>query len=147
MFGIGFPELLMIMALALIVLGPKRLPDLARSLGRGFSEFKRATDELKQTFEEETRTPDYSGPTDSSAKQTPPYSMYDRNQGKVNPDATDVSTEITYIVQSEAFDYLDAPVVKINTADTPAPYSPVLLEEWLPNSDDVVKAVKKVMYK
>ncbi|MEZ4854968.1 MAG: pyruvate dehydrogenase complex E1 component subunit beta [Gelidibacter sp.] len=58
-----------------------------------------------------------------------------------------VSTEITYIVQSEAFDYLDAPVVKINTADTPAPYSPVLLEEWLPNSDEVVKAVKKVMYK
>src|SRR6056297_2104778 len=58
-----------------------------------------------------------------------------------------VATEITYLVQSEAFDYLDAPVVKINTADTPAPYSPVLLEEWLPNSNDVVKAVKKVMYK
>ena len=58
-----------------------------------------------------------------------------------------VATEITYLVQSEAFDYLDAPVVKINTADTPAPYSPVLLAEWLPNSDDVIKAVKKVMYK
>ena len=58
-----------------------------------------------------------------------------------------VATEITYLVQSKAFDYLDAPVVKINTADTPAPYSPVLLEEWLPNSDDVVKAVKKVLYK
>lgn len=58
-----------------------------------------------------------------------------------------VSTEITYIVQSEAFDYLDAPVVKINTADTPAPYSPVLFQEWLPNSDEVIKAVKKVMYK
>lgn len=58
-----------------------------------------------------------------------------------------VSTEITYIVQSEAFDYLDAPVVKINTADTPAPYSPELFKEWLPNSDEVVKAVKKVMYK
>jgi pyruvate dehydrogenase E1 component beta subunit len=58
-----------------------------------------------------------------------------------------VSTDITYLVQSEAFDYLDAPVVKINTADTPAPYSPVLFEEWLPNSDDVIKAVKKVMYK
>ncbi|MFT6797856.1 MAG: pyruvate dehydrogenase E1 component beta subunit, partial [Maribacter sp.] len=43
--------------------------------------------------------------------------------------------------------YLDAPVVKINTADTPAPYSPVLLEEWLPNYKDVVKAVKKVLYK
>jgi pyruvate dehydrogenase E1 component beta subunit len=58
-----------------------------------------------------------------------------------------VATEITYLVQSEAFDYLDAPVVKINTADTPAPYSPVLLAEWLPNSDSVIKAVKKVMYK
>lgn len=58
-----------------------------------------------------------------------------------------VSTEITYQVQSQAFDYLDAPIVKINTADTPAPYSPVLLEEWLPNSEDVVKAVKKVLYK
>jgi pyruvate dehydrogenase E1 component beta subunit len=58
-----------------------------------------------------------------------------------------VSTDITYLVQSEAFDYLDAPVVKINTADTPAPYSPVLFEEWLPNSEDVIKAVKKVMYK
>ena len=58
-----------------------------------------------------------------------------------------ISTEITYIVQSEAFDYLDAPIVKINTADTPAPYSPELFKEWLPNSDEVVKAVKKVLYK
>ncbi len=58
-----------------------------------------------------------------------------------------VATEITYQVQSQAFDFLDAPIVKINTADTPAPYSPVLLEEWLPNHNDVIKAVKKVMYK
>ena len=58
-----------------------------------------------------------------------------------------VSTEITYQVQNQVFDYLDAPIVKINTADTPAPFSPNLLEEWLPNSEDVVKAVKKVLYK
>jgi len=58
-----------------------------------------------------------------------------------------VSTEITYHVQMHAFDYLDAPIIKINTADTPAPYSPELLKEWLPNSNDVVKAVKKVLYK
>ena len=58
-----------------------------------------------------------------------------------------VATEITYQVQSQLFDYLDAPIEKINTADTPAPFSPVLLEEWLPNSKDVIKAVKKVMYK
>ncbi len=58
-----------------------------------------------------------------------------------------VSTEITYQVQSQAFDYLDAPIEKINTADTPAPYSPVLLKEWLPNSNDVIKSVHKVLYK
>jgi pyruvate dehydrogenase E1 component beta subunit len=58
-----------------------------------------------------------------------------------------VSTEITYQVQEKAFDFLDAPIIKINTADTPAPYSPVLLKEWLPNNEDVVKAVKKVLYK
>ncbi len=58
-----------------------------------------------------------------------------------------IATEITYRVQSLAFDYLDAPIIKLNTADTPAPYSPVLFEQWLPNSDDVVKAVKKVLYK
>jgi len=58
-----------------------------------------------------------------------------------------IATEITYQVQEQAFDYLDAPIIKINTADTPAPFSPVLLAEWLPNSEDVIKAVKKVLYK
>ncbi|HAS19268.1 MAG: pyruvate dehydrogenase complex E1 component subunit beta [Bacteroidetes bacterium] len=58
-----------------------------------------------------------------------------------------ISTEITYQVQNELFDYLDAPIEKINTADTPAPYSPVLLKEWLPDAEDVIKSVKKVLYR
>lgn len=58
-----------------------------------------------------------------------------------------VASEITYQVQSHIFDYLDAPIVRLTTADTPAPYSPQLLEQWLPGADDVVKAVRKVMYK
>ena len=58
-----------------------------------------------------------------------------------------VSSEITYIVQERAFDFLDAPIQRITTADTPVPYSPTLLKEWLPNAKDVVKAVKKVLYK
>ena len=58
-----------------------------------------------------------------------------------------VASEITYMVQEKAFDYLDAPIQRITTADTPAPYSPALLKEWLPNAQDVIKAVKKVMYK
>lgn len=58
-----------------------------------------------------------------------------------------VASEITYQVQENVFDYLDAPIQRITTADTPAPYSPELLKEWLPNANDVIKAVKKVMYK
>ncbi len=53
MFGIGFPELLLILVVALIVVGPSKLPDLARALGRGYAEFRRATDELKETFEQD----------------------------------------------------------------------------------------------
>jgi TatA/E family protein of Tat protein translocase len=52
MFGIGMPELLLILGLALIVLGPKKLPELARTLGKGLAEFRRATEELKEEFKQ-----------------------------------------------------------------------------------------------
>lgn len=63
MFGIGMPELILIMALALIVLGPKKLPEIARALGKGLAEFRRATDELKEELrnvEAEVDRPDNS---------------------------------------------------------------------------------------
>ncbi len=47
MFGIGMPELLLILVVALIVIGPKKLPDIAKALGKGLAEFKRAADEIK----------------------------------------------------------------------------------------------------
>jgi Tat protein translocase TatB subunit len=51
MFGIGMPELILIAVVALIVLGPKKLPDLAKSMGRAVREFKKATSELKDTLQ------------------------------------------------------------------------------------------------
>ncbi len=50
MFGIGMPELLIVLAVALLVLGPKKLPEIARSLGRGMAEFRRASTELRNAL-------------------------------------------------------------------------------------------------
>ncbi len=57
-----------------------------------------------------------------------------------------IATELTYHVQRHAFDYLDAPIRRITTADTPAAYSPTLLEAFLPNTEKVVAAIKDVLY-
>lgn len=57
-----------------------------------------------------------------------------------------VSAEVAYEMQKYAFDYLDAPVTRINSADTSLPYAPTLVDAWLPNPAKVVRAVKEVMY-
>jgi Tat protein translocase TatB subunit len=62
MFGIGMQELIIIAVIALIIVGPKKLPDLAKTLGKGFSEFKKATegitDDLKETMKEDKKQDD-----------------------------------------------------------------------------------------
>lgn len=86
MFGsLGMPELIVIFVIALVVFGPRKLPELGRSLGRGIAEFKKATNELQNTLEQEinadeqrtkdavaqapdaTRTPDAAAPVSKSA--------------------------------------------------------------------------------
>jgi pyruvate dehydrogenase E1 component beta subunit len=58
-----------------------------------------------------------------------------------------ISTEISYMVQKRAFDYLDAPVHRICTTDTPLGYAPTFVQEFLPNVERTTKAIKAVMYK
>ncbi len=57
-----------------------------------------------------------------------------------------IATEISYKVQSEAFDFLDAPIQRVVSADVPLPYAPTLLKEALPNPERVIKAVRAVLY-
>jgi sec-independent protein translocase protein TatA len=69
MFGsIGVPELIIILTIALIIFGPRKLPELGRSLGRSLNEFKRASNELRHTLDEEIRIEDER----STERQRPP---------------------------------------------------------------------------
>ena len=58
-----------------------------------------------------------------------------------------ISSEISYMVQKNAFDYLDAPIRRITTADTPLGYAPTLVQAFLPSVEKIVKTIKEVMYK
>jgi TatA/E family protein of Tat protein translocase len=62
-FGIGVQELVVILVIALLVFGPKRLPELARSLGRGLNEFRRASTDLRRTLTEATEEPPIAPPS------------------------------------------------------------------------------------
>ena len=72
MFGpIGMPEMIIIMVIALIIFGPRKLPELGRSLGRSLAEFKRASNELRHTLEEEVRVEEQRDRAASKAVQEP----------------------------------------------------------------------------
>lgn len=90
MFGIGLQEMLVILVVVLIFFGPKRLPDLAKSLGKGIAEFKKASEEVRKGIDEavredsdeagdskkesEAKPPDGSDPKSDSAQSEPPAS-------------------------------------------------------------------------
>ena len=72
MFGIGMTELLVILVIGLLVLGPKRLPELARSLGRGLAEFRRASGEIRREFLDVQESARIDPPTAQPEESGPP---------------------------------------------------------------------------
>ncbi|MEE9144288.1 MAG: TatA/E family twin arginine-targeting protein translocase [Candidatus Binatia bacterium] len=89
MFGIGMPELLLILALALIVLGPRKLPEIARSLGKSLAEFRRATDELKEEFHQVEQDIEDSSTQNASEGET---SSEEKLKTSSSPTATPTET-------------------------------------------------------
>ncbi|MDG2333145.1 MAG: twin-arginine translocase TatA/TatE family subunit [Myxococcota bacterium] len=94
MFGIGIQELAIVCVVALLVFGPKRLPEVARSLGKGLSEFRRASNDLKQSFNLDTDpkppTPpaDAANPRTSEQEPEKPPQLVDAAQPEPSPPAS-----------------------------------------------------------
>lgn len=89
MFGIGMPELLLILGLALIVLGPKKLPELAKALGKGLAEFRRAADDLKEEFRQMEREVEDASPAkapDNDSSNSQPVAQPLETESSLEPD-------------------------------------------------------------
>ena len=86
MGSIGMPELIIIFVVALIVFGPRKLPELGKSLGKGLAEFRRASNELKATIEDEVRAIEAETTTHLNSKASEP-------EARQEPTASDLSVE------------------------------------------------------
>jgi len=97
MGSLGVPELIIIFVVALIVFGPKKLPELGKSLGKGLAEFRRASNELKSTIEEEVRAIEaepparYSSEPEPESKSEPEPESKSEPEPESNPDAKTTS--------------------------------------------------------
>jgi len=114
MFDVGLPELLVIVAIALIVFGPNKLPELAKAFGKAMREFKKATEEMKESFEEETK--DLRELKNSLPQNYPLTDLLEKVTDSVEP-ATQTSVSPEGSVPSEATAKASQPLIPV---DTPA---------------------------
>jgi TatA/E family protein of Tat protein translocase len=116
MFDIGLPELLVIIVIALIVFGPNKLPELAKAFGKAMREFKKATEGMKESFEEETK--DLRELNNSLPQNYPLTDLLEKVTDSVEP-ATRTSVSPEGSVPSEATAKVSQPVEPLIPADTP----------------------------
>jgi sec-independent protein translocase protein TatB len=116
MFGIGMPELILILAIALIVIGPKKLPDLAKSLGRAMREFKKATNEFKETLQIDEDLTDVKNAFDGLNKDIKDSISPEESAEFKRPDASQATEEKTDGSEKEARE--DEPDNKIENVKT-----------------------------
>jgi len=92
MFGIGMTELLVIFVIGLLVLGPKRLPELARSLGRGLAEFRRASMEMRKEFMDVAEEVKITPPgLEETAADMPPQAGVEPPKSEPTPDESEIA--------------------------------------------------------
>ncbi len=91
MFGLGMPELIVILVVALVVIGPKKLPDIARGLGRAMREFRRATDDIKDNFNLEAM--DIDPRTNIKTAHKPPHRPEPRPEAAPESETTEQTTD------------------------------------------------------
>jgi Tat protein translocase TatB subunit len=92
MFNIGFPELLVIVVVALLVVGPQKLPDLAKSLAKGFAEFRKATEDVTETVKESLKADDLKAEMDDF-KNSLLYGKKENDAEKKDPSSAPAEAE------------------------------------------------------
>ncbi len=118
MFGMGMPEILIILAVALIVIGPKKLPDIAKALGRAMGEFKRATNDLKSTINLDD--PIDISPAPVARPEISDFKRPEKESEAAEPDSTPEKTHDTDQAETDAENQTteDGPYKEISAAST-----------------------------
>lgn len=125
--SLGVPELLFILVLALLVFGPKRLPEIGRTIGKGLAEFRRASNDLKRTINSELALEEEDLPARSGPARIAPAGTQVRADGEAPPPATVTSgpaPEVVALMESAPEPAPEEAIAPEGSAGSPGPAAP-----------------------